>query len=85
MKEIYSSLADIYEQLAYEYRKLAQTNVPTAESTVSIEDIRAVLAVKSQDGKTAQVKELLKKYGADRLSKVKPVAYDALFHDAEAL
>ena len=37
---------------------------------VTIEDVRAVLAVKTRDGKTQQVKELLNQMGADKLSSV---------------
>ena len=84
-EETYNLLAEAFEQLARGYRQLAQGNVPTEEPQVTIEDVRAVLAAKSQDGKTSQVKALLMKYDADRLSKVKPENYAALFHDAEAL
>lgn len=37
---------------------------------VTIEDVRAVLAVKTRDGKTPQVKALLNEFGADKLSSV---------------
>nr|WP_288829156.1 hypothetical protein [uncultured Clostridium sp.] len=57
----------------------------TQEKKVTVEQIRAVLAEKSQDGKTAQIKELLKKYGAVKLSAVEEKNYSALFADAEKL
>lgn len=57
----------------------------TKEKKVTVEQIRAVLAEKSQDGKTAQIKELLKKYGAVKLSAVEEKNYLALFADAEKL
>lgn len=38
------------------------------EDAVTIEQVRAVMASKSQDGKTQQVKALIQKYGADKLS-----------------
>lgn len=44
-----------------------------------------VLANKSRDGFTAQIRELLQKYGADRLSAVDPANYKALLQDAEEL
>lgn len=55
------------------------------EKKVTVEQIRAVLAEKSQDGKTVQIKELLKKYGAVKLSAVEEKDYSALFADAERL
>lgn len=55
------------------------------EKTVTIEDVRAVLASKSQDGKTKEVKALLMKYDAGKLSGVKPEDYAALLKEAEAL
>lgn len=55
------------------------------EHTVTIEDVRAVLASKSQSGKTREVKGLLLKYDAGKLSGVKPEDYPALLKEAEAL
>jgi len=57
----------------------------TQEKKVTVEQIRAVLAEKSQDGKTVHIKELLKKYGAVKLSAVEEKNYSALFADAEKL
>lgn len=44
-----------------------------------------VMASKSQDGKTQQVKALIQKYGADKLSGVQPEKYADLLRDAKAL
>lgn len=52
---------------------------------LSLADVRAVLADKSRAGYTAEVRDLLKKYGADKLSKVDPADYKALLKDAEVL
>jgi len=52
---------------------------------VTIEEVREVMANKSQDGKTQQVKALLRKYGAEKLSGVQPEQYKALLSDAKAL
>ena len=56
-----------------------------AKNKLKLEDVRAVLADKSRAGYTAEVRDLLKKYGADRLSKVDPADYEALLKDAEVL
>lgn len=57
----------------------------TKEKPVAVEDIRAVLAQKSQDGKSKDIKELLGKYGVAKLSAVKPEDYPALFKEAKVL
>ena len=55
------------------------------QPTVTIEQVRAVLSELSRAGKTAQVKELLKKHGGDKLSAVDPVEYPALLREAGEL
>ena len=56
-----------------------------AKKELKLEDVRAVLADKSRAGYTAEVRDLLKKYGADKLSKANPADYEALMKDAEVL
>lgn len=53
--------------------------------TITIDQVRAVLAEKSGDGKTAEVKALLYKYDAGKLSGVKPEDYAALLEEARKL
>lgn len=55
------------------------------EKPLSLEEVRAVLAEKSRAGYTAEVKELLNKHGADKLSEINPSEYAALLADAEVL
>ncbi len=55
------------------------------EKVVTLEQVRAVLAEKSHDGLTAEVRELLEKYGAQKLSAVDPKDYAALLKEAEVL
>lgn len=52
---------------------------------ITLEQVRALLSKKSIAGYTAQVKELLRKYGADKLSGIDPEQYPALMADAEVL
>ena len=56
-----------------------------AEPVLTLEAVRAVLAEKSRAGYTAQIRSLLQKYGADKLSGVDPANYKALLADAEEL
>jgi hypothetical protein len=57
----------------------------TEVKAVTLEQVRAVLAEKSQDGFTAEVRTLLEKHGAPRLSEIDPSNYAALLADAEKL
>ena len=50
-----------------------------------MEDIRAVLAQKSQDGKSKEIKELLGRYGVAKLSAVEVKDYPALLAEAKVL
>jgi hypothetical protein len=59
--------------------------VKPAAKTVTLEQVRAALADKSQQGFTADVRALLEKYGAPKLSQIDPVNYAALLADAEGL
>lgn len=56
-----------------------------AAKAISIADVRKVLAEKTQSGKGAEVKELLSKYGAVKLSEIDAKDYAALLNEAEGL
>ena len=62
----------------------AKPDVPT-EPTLTLEQVRAVLADKSRQGHTAEIRSLLQKYGAAKLSQIDPAHYKALLADAEVL
>ena len=91
MEEVYRTIAEGYEKLAAGYRALAEqgnkADTPEApkDKPLTIEDVRAVLSRKSDEGKTAQVKALLMKYDAGKLSGVDPSKYADLLKEAEAL
>lgn len=52
---------------------------------VSLEDVRAVLAKLSQLGKTAEVKKLIVKHGAQKLSDIPESEYASLLFEAEGI
>lgn len=64
-----------------------KTEIPAtpAKPALTLEEVRAVLADKSRAGHTAEIRELLKKYGANKLSLVDPKHYEALLREAEVL
>lgn len=55
------------------------------EKSVTLPEVRAVLAEKSREGHTKEVKALIKSLGADRLSEVDPSQYPALLKKAEVI
>lgn len=65
--------------------KDSSTTSIEATKVVTIEQVRAVMAEKSQAGLTSKVKELLEKYGANKLSAVNLDNYAALMEEAAQL
>lgn len=57
----------------------------SAPKPITLEEVRAVLADKSRIGHTGNVRTLLEKYGAPKLSQIDPANYAALLAEAEAL
>ena len=55
------------------------------EPQLTLEQVRAVLADKSRMGFTAEIRSLLQKYGAAKLSGIDPIHYTALVAEAEVL
>lgn len=55
------------------------------EKPATLEGIRALMAQKTQEGKSKEIRELLQKYGAAKLSAVKPEDYPALMQEAQVL
>ena len=55
------------------------------EPQLTLEQVRAVLADKSRNGHTAEIRSLLQKYGAVKLSGIDTVHYEALVAEAEVL
>ena len=62
-----------------------QPTVEAAKPVLTLEQVRASLAEKSRSGYTAQVRELLIKHGATKLSDIAPGEYLSLMADAEGL
>ena len=65
----------------------AQQKLPTPASKpkVTLEQVRAVLADKSQSGHTAEVRELIAKFGSTKLSGIDPAKYAELLKEAEEI
>jgi len=63
----------------------AEETAAEPKKEITLETVRTVLAEKSRAGYTAEVKSLINKYGADKLSDVNPEQYSALLADAEVI
>ena len=78
-----SSIADYLTSLYMGHEE--PEPAPVEEPAMTFEEVRAILADKSRDGFTAQIRELLQKYGGSKLSELNPACYKALVADAEGL
>ncbi len=78
------TLADLFSGSGESEPKVETPAKPEAKP-VTLETVRAALAEKSRAGFTAEVRDLLNKYGADKLSAVDPKHYTTLLADAEVL
>ena len=78
----------LYQQFSGDVDETQTTETPAKKESkpeLKLENVRAVLAEKSRAGHTAEVRTLLKKYGAAKLSEIDPANYEALMKDAEVI
>ena len=81
INEVANALAEMFSTTADE----APDAVTPAEPQLTLEQVRAVLADKSRLGFTAEIRTLLQKYGATKLSGIDPAHYKDLLADTEVL
>lgn len=80
-----AAINDVADTLAEMFSGAATDETPVKEPPLTLEQVRTVLAEKSRNGHTAEIRTLLQKYGAAKLSLVDPVHYKDLLRDAEVL
>lgn len=93
IEELRSAAASINAAADWLYQQFSGDDAPALEvpakeepkPQLKLEDVRAVLAEKSRAGHTAEVRPLLKKYGAAKLSAIDPANYEVLMNDAEVI
>ena len=89
MRSLADSIQAVFEAMADS--DSAPKETPTTkpakakESDIPLEKVRMVLAEKSQLGFTAEVRGIIGKYGADKLSAVDKAYYADILKDAEVL
>ena len=82
INEVANTLAEMFSTASADE---APDVAAPAEPQLTLEQVRAVLADKSRMGFTAEIRSLLQKYGAAKLSGIDPTNYKALVADAEVL
>ena len=93
MRNLANSLQTVVEILSEsksteEVKSKPMTPIPTKvtkpkkEKVYSLEDVRGVLAEKSQKGLIAEVKELIMRFGGNKLSDIEPSKYAELIKEA---
>ena len=82
INEVANTLAEMFSTAEADE---AHDAAAPAEPVLTLEQVRAVLADKSRMGFTAEIRSLLQKYGAVKLSGIDPANYKALVADAEVL
>ena len=84
LSELFSGAAE--NQKSVEPTTVTEEQSKTAEEKVlTLEEVRAVLAEKSRAGFTVQIREILVKHGAEKMSAVNPLEYEALLKEVEVL
>ena len=79
------SAAPVEKKEAKENKEPKKATQPQEAKLPTLEDVRAKLAALSQDGKQAQVKELITRFGAKELSDIPVEKYPELLEEAAKL
>lgn len=89
MRSLADSLQAVANALMQSDESVATAEAPTLREevapTIKLETLRGRLGEISRAGHTAEIHDLIQKYGATHLSKVDPKHYEALLRDAEVL
>lgn len=85
LENLTAHLKTLFDEPSVSKEKVSKPVEEAKQNTVSLEQVRAVLAKLSQMGKTADVKKLIVKHGAQKLSDVPESEYASLLHEAEGI
>jgi hypothetical protein len=88
LKNAATAINDAANWLSQQFSETGEPSAPVKaepKPVLKLEDVRPILANLSRAGHTAEVRGLLQKYGAAKLSAVDPANYEALMKDAEAI
>lgn len=85
LRKAAAAINDVADTLTEMFSGAAIEEAPIQESPLTLEQVRAILAEKSRNGHTAEIRALLQNYGAAKLSQIDPVHYKALLAEAEVM
>jgi hypothetical protein len=83
-----NSLKNIKDNIASDGTKPEEqksVEAPAQKKEITLAEVRTVLAELSRNDHTKEVKDLLRKYGAEKLSLINPKHYEALLNDAKEI
>ena len=83
--EYLNTFETIYDSEKDEPKEESKEQPTPEQQTVTFVELRSRLSEISRNGHTAEVKELLRKFGADKLSDVAESDYTALLAEAEVI
>ncbi len=83
IKDVADTLAEMFTSTANTEEAPAPAQEP--EPTITLVQVREVLSEKSRAGHTEEIRALLQKYGASKLSLVDPVHYKELLAEVEVI
>lgn len=78
----FNKLSKLFDELSNEQEEKTDE---AKEKKLALEDVRKILAEKSRLGFTSEIRELLNKYGANKLSEIDEDKYKDLISDANKL
>lgn len=79
------TLLRIADALAAKKEEAPATEAKNPEKKLTLEDVRKVAADKARQGHTDEVRKIIQKFGADKLSGVDAARYPALMEELEAM
>lgn len=85
LENLTAHLKALFDEPSVGKEKPSKPVVKPKQNTVSLEQVRAVLAKLSQHGKTAEVKALIVKFGANKLSELDESKYAELLEEAKGM
>ena len=85
LENLTAHLKALFDEPSVSEEKPSKPVEKPKQNTVSLEQVRAVLAKLSQHGKTAEVKALIVKFGANKLSELDESKYAELLEEAKGM
>ena len=85
MTALADSVRALCASLADSPQEEPKPQLANKKQSIPLEKVRGVLAEKSRDGYTAEVRAIIQSFGAERLSEIDPANYEAVLKKAEVL